>query len=130
MPLVVNYNVKQVTNYDTIGKPTRDFEIEIQTRKGIEKRTITYVNILSDVEIIKFGYCCETLGHNYPIFLEVNNKYKQFFAGKEGMYEVQPEDWVEEVDSEPLNRIAQVVVTGVMVPKDIEFTFDYVIPFN
>lgn len=132
MSLTVNYDIKQVTNYDTTGKETTDIEIDIPILDGVKKRTVTYVKILKDIEIFKFGYCCETKGLTYPIFLQINHsdKWKKFYAGKESMYEMQPEDWIDLNDEEPEKRETNVLITGVMVPKDIDFTFDYIIEMN
>lgn len=82
----------------------------------------SYKKILSNVEIIKFGYCCENKGILYPIIINIDGKYQMIFPNKEGIYEMQPEEFQEET--------TDCIVTEILVPEGIEFTLDYVTPVN
>lgn len=131
---IVNYNIKQITGYDIKDKPSIYYQIIVpkKTDEGVidVTETVEYKTILTNVEILKLGYCCESKGIIYPIFLEMDNSYKQIKIGKDGMYEMQPENWVDNSDIEPEDRITDIIITGVRVPNNINFTLDYVIAIN
>lgn len=127
---VTNYNIKQVTNYDVSSYPATNHNIKLSNG---EKQDIPYVEALADVKIIKMGYCCEPKGTELPIYIKTNDGkgYREIQIGETGMYEVQPEKWLDCNNPEMKEEEeTTVVITGIMVPRDIIFTLDYVITIN
>ena len=129
--VIGNYNIKQITGYDVEDKPSVNYDIVVPkwTEEGIVDVTETkeYKTALTNVEIIKMGYCCEPKGIIYPIFLEINGQYEQIKIGKDGMYEMQPEDWIDINDEEAEEKRSDVKITGIRVPANLNFTLEYVI---
>jgi len=74
--------------------------------------------------IFKMGYCCEMRGTNYPIFLTINGKEKEFRIGNSGMYEFQPEVYMN-INKSKEEKIAEPLVTKILVPAGINFVLDY-----
>ena len=74
----------------------------------------------------KLGYNCEPKGIGYPIYLTISGVEKQFYVGKTGMYEIQPEPFNDINDDNPQEKIAEVYITEVKVPKGIRFKLDYI----
>lgn len=137
--VVTNYNIKQVTNYDVQDNATIQRQITIPNRvpdgKGGYKIvdeivTVDYKLALDGVNILKLGYCCEPKGVDYPIYLQMNGSYQEFKVGKNGMYEMQPEEWKNVNIQDPIEKTTDVLITGVRVPAGIEFTLDYVVSIN
>lgn len=137
--VVTNYNIKQVTNYDVQDNATIQRQITIPNRvpdgKGGYKIvdeivTVDYKLALDGVNILKLGYCCEPKGVDYPIYLQMNGSYQEFKVGKNGMYEMQPEEWKNVNIQNPIEKTTDVLITGVRVPAGIEFTLDYVVSIN
>lgn len=131
------YNIKQITNYDIEGNATNNYSISIPSRQfntdtneyEIVNKTVTkkYITAFDGISAIKLGYNCETSGIIYPIYLKVNGSYKPFRVGRNGMYEVQPEQWENVNDEESAEKTTNIIVSGARVPADIDFTLDYVI---
>ena len=132
-----NYNIRQVTNYDLDDAPTTIYTISVPERAtepdaegnypiSFVDEEIEYKTALSNVEILKLGYCCSQNGIIYPIFLEMDGEYIQINMGKDCMYEFQPEQWKNVNDEEPKTKTTDIIVTGVRVPADIKFTLEYV----
>jgi len=128
-----HYNVRQVTNYDLDDAPITTYTISIPERDDASPHDIHFIDeeveyktALSNVEILKLGYCCSQDGIIYPIFLEMDGEYHQINIGKECMYEFQPETWKNVNDEEPIQKTSDVIVTGVKVPANIVFTLEYV----
>ena len=135
MAVADSYNIKQITGYDISTNPSIHYNISVPTREpsGEVKFTVEdveYATAINGASIIKLGYCCEPKGAIYPIFLEVNGSYKQFQIGRDGMYEVQPEQWKNINETDPEDKETNIVITGVRVPKNINFTLDYVLAIN
>lgn len=137
--VVTNYNIKQVTNYDIQDAATIQKTITVPSRvpdgKGGYKIIDTYVTVdyktaLDGVNILKMGYCCEPKGIDYPIYLQMNGSYQEFKVGRDGIYEMQPENWQNVNLLDPIEKITNVIITGVRVPANIEFTLDYVVSIN
>lgn len=137
--VVTNYNIKQVTNYDVQDNATIQRQITMPNRvpdgKGgykivNEVVTVDYKLALDGVNILKLGYCCEPKGVDYPIYLQMNGSYQEFKVGKNGMYEMQPEEWKNVNIQDPVEKTTDVLITGVRVPAGIEFTLDYVVSIN
>lgn len=137
--VVTNYNIKQVTNYDVQDNATIQRQITMPNRvpdgKGgykivDEVVTVDYKLALDGVNILKLGYCCEPKGVDYPIYLQMNGSYQEFKVGKNGMYEMQPEEWKNVNIQDPVEKTTDVLITGVRVPAGIEFTLDYVVSIN
>ena len=141
MAAVTNYNIKQVTNYDIQGNGTVDYNIAVPRRNSTpnengeydiinSSETVPYKTALSNIQILKLGYCCEPKGALYPIFLEINGSYKEIKIGRDGIYEMQPETWTNINDSNAEEKTSNVIITGVRVPAEINFTLDYVVAIN
>ena len=116
-------NIKQITNYDLSDAPV--------VTKAISKAgdLTTYPYKVIDISrlkgtVIKLGYCCEVKGIAYPIFLTFPEGEEEIQIGKTGMYEFQPEEWLD-VNGDNTERTATVNCTQVAVPADIKFTLDY-----
>ena len=126
---VTNYNIKQVTNYDISGYPTVNYSI---TFPNGDVKTVPYITALDGSQIVKLGYCCEPKGIELPIYIRTNDGkgYREIQIGKTGMYEMQPELWHDVNKPDIEEEETTVVVTGVRVPKGIEFTLDYVLTIN
>ena len=136
--MAIKYNIKQITNYELQNSQSVTYTITVPHRKDtpndngtydIEfiEEEILYKTAIEGTEIVKLGYCCEPKGFIYPIFLQMNGKYQEIKIGKNGMYEMQIENWKTEDDEE---EKSDVIVTGVRVPANINFTLDYVITIN
>lgn len=90
-------NYKQITHYDL---PTTASD---------------YVEILVNVDLMSFGYCCPVAYIDKPIYLNLNGAYNKIEIGKTGMYELH---------SDTMDKILDIY--GVKVPKDVPFTVDYI----
>jgi hypothetical protein len=119
------YNIQQANTATVKGAPQVDAPISF-TIPGDNSEIPKYVVAVSDKEILKLGYCCEEKGHIYPIFLEMNGKYEIIRLWKNGIYEMQPEQFTNANDSDAEEETTDVIVTGVMVPAGIDFVLDYV----
>lgn len=125
----MSYNIAQA-NSATI-KGAKRVSAPISFDLPDEGEIPQYVIAVTGKNIIKFGYCCETKGHIFPIFLKMNGEYKTpFYVGKEGMYEMQVETFQNTNDSEAEESLSDVIITEIMVPADIDFTLDYIISIN
>ena len=119
-------NFAQLTNFDLNTASIKQKEIHY----GGKGETIIYdYKIISQnllkYPVIKLGYCTETKGKNYPIFLTINGREKEFQIGKTGMYEYQPEEYVNINKPKEEEKTAIVEVTEIAVPANIVFTLDY-----
>ena len=137
MATTSSYNIKQITSYDIGNNPSVDINITVPKRSNTKPykiedvvENVTYITALSNVSILKLGYCCEPKGIIYPIFLETNGSYKEIKIGKDGMYEMQPEEWTNVNDQDAERATTDVVITGVRVPAGVEFTLDYIVAIN
>ena len=125
---VSNYNIKQITNYDISGYPTVNYSI---TFPNGDVKTVPYITALDGSQIVKLGYCCEPKGIDYPIYLTIKGQGTlPFKVGRDGMYEMQSEDWKNVNIQDSMNKITDIIITGVQVPEGIEFTLDYVLTIN
>ena len=101
-------NISQVTNFDNLP---------------IEGE---YKIITLDPPAVKLGFCgdSQTIGKN--IVLAIGGNEKVFEIGKSGIFEFQPEVWVNTSDdNDEEDKEIIVYVTEVKVPKDSIFTLDY-----
>ena len=124
-----NVNIQQVTPYDLEGMATENHNL---TFPDGHIENITYISLFSETKkIVKFGYCCEPKGIVYPIRLNINNTgYKFFQVGRDGIYEMQPEQWTNVNDENAEEKTSKVILTGIYVPQGINFTFEYVTEIN
>ena len=121
-------NLKQLTNFD--------LDLAYDTTKTFRKggdagEVVTYPykvipsSLLGSENIFKFGYCTNNnTGIDYPIYLTLNGIETQFFIGKTGMFEFQPEEW-RDVNDDDEERTAITYLSQVEVPADIPFCIDY-----
>ena len=137
---MASYNVKQLTNFDVQDNPYVDpspwkghkyYKISYQQMLGIEGSTD------AGIQIDKLGYCVnDNEGINYPIFINFtspnNDIYEDFQIGKTGMFEFQPEKWMDvnenvedEHDEDAEVKDATVNVYGLLVPDGVPFVLDY-----
>ncbi len=139
--VITNYNIRQVTDSDVKDYPEVYYTISIPKRSNIKDENgrypiirthenIPYATAIDGVNILKFGYCCEEKGILYPIYLNFGGGFEPFQIGKEGMYEMQPETWKDINNSESEEDTSNVIITGIRVPKNIDFTLDYVVSIN
>lgn len=117
-------NIKQITNYDLTEAPIEEKAIMRAEELIIYPYKIITINTLKGV-VTKLGYCCEPKGIGYPIFLTFQEQEERpFQVGKTGMFEFQPEEWIN-VNGGNIVRTAVVNCITVAVPADIAFTLDY-----
>ena len=119
-------NICQITNFDLDSAST----VEKVIHKGSEGSLVTADYKIIDQSmlkqpIFKMGYCTEVKGIGYPIFLTIEGNEKEFQIGKTGMYEFQPETYIDINDEDSEERTAEVEVTSIAVPAGIVFTLDY-----
>jgi len=119
-------NIAQITNFDLTSAST----VQKVIHKGGEgtEVTIDYKVITPEMlnqPIFKMGYCAEVRGIDYPIFLTINGVEKEFQIGKTGMYEFQPETYIDINSEDSEEKTAEVEVTEIAVPAGIVFTLDY-----
>lgn len=134
MATILNYNIKQVTNHDLRNTPTVTHLVKVARRENDGTIKIVPINkkyktAVTGVSIAKLGYCCEQRGIDFPIFLQINGSWEEIQIGKEGMYEMQPETYLDE-NSDDGYKTSTVRVTAVQVPDDIRFTLDYAMLIN
>ena len=117
-------NIRQITNFDLEGASEVSKTILVGGDKGKIITDCPYLVITQEMlgsgDIFKFGYCVNNnIGLGYPIFLGINgNEPIEFQIGKTGMFEFQPEEWVDENDPEDTElKTMQVSLTSVLVPK-------------
>ena len=123
----MGYNIQQA-NTSTVKDATQVDPPFAFSVPGDDSPTPKYVVAVTGKNIIKFGYCCETKGHIYPIFLQMNGAYTQpTYIGKDGMYEMQPEVFKDANNTEAVESTSDVTITEIMVPASIDFTLDYVV---
>lgn len=80
-----------------------------QYLEAIDENGYAVIENFTKGEVIKFGYHCESKADQMPIYLKIDNDYKEFQIGQTGTLE-----------------IAGVNVTGIKIPKNINFTFEYI----
>lgn len=139
--VVSNFNIKQVTNHDDlpyVGTYSVDVPYTMPDGNGnfiIETKPtdVRYLVATNDnnQKIVKLGYCCEPKGVDYPIYLTIKGQGTlPFKVGRNGIYEMQSEDWKNVNIQDPVDKTTDIIVTGVQVPEGIEFTLDYVLIIN
>lgn len=139
--VVSNFNIKQVTNHDNlpyVGTYSVDVPYAIPDGNGgfiIETKPtdVRYLVATNDnnQRIVKLEYCCEPKGIDYPIYLTIKGQGTlPLKVGRNGMYEMQPEDWKNVNIQDPVDKTTDITITGVQVPEGIEFTLDYVLTIN
>ena len=124
------YSIQQVTNFSDVVK-----NAPVTSRVIDEKNVLYYTLQAGDLTrngsaLLKLGYTCEPKGSQYPIYLMVQNSYKEIWIGITGMFEIQPEIFknINEESAEDIELIPR--VTAIQVPKDIVFKLDYAYSMN
>lgn len=119
-------NFAQLTNFDLNTASIEQKEIHYGGRGEVIIFDYKIISLdLLKYPIIKLGYCTETKGKNYPIFLTINGEEKEFQIGKTGMYEYQPEECSDINNPDEEEKTAIIEVTEIAVPANIIFTLDY-----
>lgn len=109
-------NIKQYTNFDVANFNTATKTVRVGGDLG-EDREVQYKIITFSPGIIKFGYCCEPKALQYPIFIQTTDQsLKEFQIGKTGMFEIQPEEWINVNDLEPKEEEMLVSILQILVP--------------
>ena len=116
-------NIRQLTNYDlkNASTVTKYFPKAGQTAS---RSYYVITQSMLGAPVSKMGYCCETKGIAYPVYLTINGIETEFQIGKTGMFEFQEETW-RNINGDNIERTAEVFCTEVKVPVDIKFTLDY-----
>ena len=124
-------NTSQVTNFSDVvtSAPVENHTVLVggKTYKEVPYYVLSLTALTGSnlTPIFKLGYCCEPKGIGYPIFLNINDRLKQFEIGKTGMFEFQKDEW-RNVNNDPDTvYISEILTTEVQVPKNIAFTLDY-----
>ena len=131
-------NMCQFTNFDLVNNHNRITKyINKNDREiiGWNYIPITLNDLGGYPTIFKVGYCTNSNeGKYYPIFFGVDGEEKTIYLGKTGMYEFQPEEWVDENDEDSKTEEAIVYLEDIskdgytycmLVPENIPFCFDY-----
>lgn len=116
------YNIKQITNFDIKDAATvikqvvagGDVGYDVHGYKIVEYKTVSQTYLKNNIP--KLGYCCEPKAIQYPIFLTINGQEEEFQIGKTGMFEMQPETWINVNAHEPEINESNVLVTEIKVP--------------
>lgn len=144
---MANYNIRQLTNFDVKDNPVE--RTIVIHGKNVEYCKISYQQLLdiegatsTTIKINKLGYCVnDNEGINYPIFIDFTSPegtdYIPFQIGKTGMFEFQPEQWMdvnENVEDEDDEETASVDVYSLLVPKlvknpELENDSGKIVPF-
>lgn len=126
------YGIQQVTNFNNIMQTatstTHQVLIGNTKYENKEYKILTVTNLIGNsIPIVKLGYVCEPKGKDYPIYLVSNGEEKEFYLGKTGMFEIQPETFLDingDEDEEEITAIPK--ITAIHVPVDIQFKLDFV----
>ena len=126
------YGIQQVTNFSNIMQTTASayHQVLIGNTKyeNKEYKILTATNLIGNsIPIVKLGYICEPKGKDYPIYLVSNGEEKEFYLGKTGMFEIQPETFLN-INGDEDEEIITVIpkITAIHVPTDIQFKLDFV----
>ena len=130
------YNISQINSFQVKENsyPEESIYIDIGGPAGPKNREVIYKIALSNLNIIKFGYCCEPVAIPYPIYLTINGNEQKFEIGKTGMFEVQPEIFKNINNPDAEEEEINITITQVKVPirvadgsiPDFNFKIDYV----
>lgn len=130
------YNIQQVTNFSdnmqTATSTTHQVLIGNTKYENKEYKILTATNLIGNpIPIVKLGYVCEPKGKDYPIYLVSNGDEKEFYLGKTGMFEIQPETFLD-INGDEDEEIITVIpkITAIHVPVDIQFKLDFVYTIN
>lgn len=130
------YSIQQVTNFSNIMQTATSayHQVLIGNTKyeNKEYKILTATNLIGNsIPIVKLGYVCEPKGKDYPIYLVSNGDEKEFYLGKTGMFEIQPETFLD-INGDEDEEIITVIpkITAIHVPVDIQFKLDFVYTIN
>lgn len=130
------YGIQQVTNFSNIMQTAASayHQVLIGNTKyeNKEYKILTATNLIGNpIPIVKLGYVCEPKGKDYPIYLISNGDEKEFYLGKTGMFEIQPETFLD-INGDEDEEIITVIpkITAIQVPVDIQFKLDFVYTIN
>lgn len=137
------YNIKQKTQADCNGQEAGRIETRRISIGGLSTEfDYNYYKFdrenldIGNNDIIKFGYCCNSVkGKDYPIFIGYPGQASgdlpievQFYPGKEGMYEFQPETWIIKDDNtgdiDTYEGTVQ-AIEYILIPMGFSFVLDY-----
>lgn len=124
------YSIQQVTNFSDVVK-NAPVTSHVINDKNVLYATLNAGDLTRNGSaLIKLGYTCEPKGSQYPIYLMVQNSYKEIWIGITGMFEIQPELFknINDESAEDIELIPH--VTAIQVPKDIVFKLDYAYSMN
>lgn len=129
------YNMQQITNFsdvmDTASTVTHRILVGNDHYITAEYAVLTVTALIGNlIPIIKLGYVCEPKGIDYPIYLMSQGTVKEFYLGKTGMFEIQPETFKDINDEEAQELTHTPQITAIHVPRDIVFKLDYVYNIN
>lgn len=126
-------NIKQLTNFSEVLRTADRTNIEVEIgNKTTETKEyyILPISILTDnnAPITKLGYVCEPKGIYYPIMITTGNESRTFYLGKNGIFEVMTETFLDinesGEDGEGIELIPQ--ITEIRLPVGFQFKLDYV----
>ena len=146
---LVNYNLKQITNNDIIiteetdnyGNLKKYFQLSGK-RGNIE--TIKSKNVNGDIveyeyfifttthfgglPMLKLGYICEPNAFTVPIYITFygSSVMNKFELGKTGIFEIQPEQFIDKNISSDLVQNITFEITELRIPVGFSFSVDYI----
>lgn len=112
------YNIRQITNYSIPENTPVNIYDDIE-----------YIKLNKTIlggEIVKFGYYINSPGGiRYPLYYSVNGKKQKIKLDKKGFYEINVEKYYD--TSKQKQETIKVRITEIEIPKNVEFSLDYVI---
>lgn len=126
----MSFRIRQDNTSTVKDLPKEQLSIEVPVldkenhKIGLTHELVNYATVGEKYNIIKLGYCCEPEGNIYPIYLKIKGQYEEFQVGQTGMFEFQQEI-IESLTENEEEETTDVVITGVKVPTDIDFTLEY-----
>lgn len=108
-------DISQITNYDNGTIIQHNIVIDGETHLDVDYKQFGQGG---NINVYKFGYCCENRAIQYPIFLSFdgNNTFQKFAIGSTGMFEFQPETFKDADDIEAEEKQVKIKITGFQAP--------------
>ena len=125
----VFYNLGQITNHTA-----KNMHVDTKTLDNGEDYYVFTKTHFGGMALVKMGYICEPSAFHLPIYIQFNgventeteaNNYNVFRLGKTGIFEVQPELFIDKNNNNAEKNI-EFNITAMMVPANFSFSIDYI----
>lgn len=123
---IINYNLKQITNFTAEELKEQD-AIDIVNDGEWEYYKFTTTHF-GNLPMLKFGYICEPNAFNIPIYITFAGytEPNKFTLGKTGIFEIQPEIFIDKNSAEQLEENIKFEITELRIPTGFSFSIDYI----